>query len=78
VEAHSLVSRDLALLALSVGLLGFAVNGIKTGSTRMLRGRIVKRSEDGFLFWFSIGLFLAFGVPAAIVLCLDLVRQLFR
>jgi hypothetical protein len=77
VEAHSLVSRDLALLAISVCLLWFSVNGIKTGSTRMLRGRVVKRSEDAFLFWFSIALFLAFGVPAAIMLFFDSGRQLF-
>jgi hypothetical protein len=78
VEVHSIIKQELILFAISLVVLWTVLNGIRTGTMRMFRGRIVRRSEDGYLFWVLIGIHLAYGVPAAIIFCIYLCRQLFR
>lgn len=52
--AHRGISHNWILLLVGAYLLIEGLRGLATGST-LLFYRTVKRSEDGYLYWFAVG-----------------------
>jgi uncharacterized membrane protein YfbV (UPF0208 family) len=78
VTSKSVMSRDWMFLIASVFLLLSALNGLKTGSMYLLRGRTVTRSEDGSLYWFAIWSSMLFGAGGLLIVLFHRGRPIFH
>ena len=67
VTANGATSRNWLYLVGSAFLLVSALYGLKTGTTTLLRGQKVTRYEDGYLYWFAIGLQGVFGIGGILI-----------
>lgn len=70
VTADSLTGHDWVFWLSAAVLVFNGVWGLRTGSTSLIH-RTVTRTEDGYLYWFSVLTSLIVGIGGALVLILD-------